>query len=107
MLLFALVFVLIRGVFVGSAMMADLSVGGAVAFGDFVSMTMASRALDERSWGNGDLRRNALVVHECWFFEKLTEHRSRRIVNEDVYDSCGCVWVVSRLGSPSGAVIKI
>ena len=52
--------------------MADSSVGGTVAFGDVMSKSMAARALDERFWGDGGVRRDALVVHESRFVEELT-----------------------------------
>ena len=72
MLSLALVFVLGGGMGVRAAEMANLGVHGAVAFGDFVTQTVAARALKERFGGDGDLRGDALVVHECLFLEELT-----------------------------------
>ena len=55
MLFLALVFVLCGSMCVGSTVIANLSVGRAVAFVDVVSETVASTALEERFWGNCDL----------------------------------------------------
>ena len=69
---FALILVLIGCVVIRIAMVADLGVRRAIALGDFVSKAMASLALDEWFWGNGDVGRDALVVHKGRFVEELT-----------------------------------
>ena len=72
MLLFALVFVLVGVVLVRATMVADSSVGGTIAFGDVMSKSVATRALDERFWGNGGVGGDALVVHKSRFVKELT-----------------------------------
>ena len=51
--------------------MTDLGIGGAVAFVNVVSKSMALRALGEGFGRDGDLGGNTFVVHECLFLEEF------------------------------------
>ena len=87
--------------------MADSSVRRAVAFVDVVAETVASCALNEGFGGNGDLRRDAFVVHEGRLVEEFAERGSCGVVDEEVYYACRSVRVVSGFRGPSGTVIKM
>ena len=105
-LFFTLVFVLTGGVIVGTAVVTYLGVGGAVAFGDIVSKTMTACALKEWFGGDSDLQRDALVVHESLLLEKLTDCGACGVVDKDMGNACGSIWV-SGFGGPSGAIVEM
>ena len=105
MLGFARVFVLSRGV-VAAAVVADLSVGRAVANRDFVTEAVASGTLRKRFRVDGDLHGNALVVHISRLSKELTERRAGGVMNHDVDGAGHRLWVGGRVSCPSWAVIE-
>lgn len=57
---------------IGSAVITDLGVSGAIAFVYLVSEAVASRALKKRFGRDCDLQGDAFVVHVSLFLEELT-----------------------------------
>ena len=91
---------------VTTAVVANLDVGGARADCHFMSESVASRALRERFWVDGDLHGNTLVVHEGWFSKELAECRAGGVVDHDVDGTSRRLRVGGRVRRPSWAVVE-
>ena len=72
-----------------------------------MSKAVTARALKEGFWGDGDVRGDALVIHESWLVEKLADSGSSGVMDEDVYYSRGCIWVVGGFWGPGGAIVEV
>ena len=91
---------------VAAAVVADLSVGRAVANRDFVTEAVASGTLRKRFRVDGDLHGTALVIHISWFGKELTECQAGGVVNHDVDGAGSRLRIGGRVRCPSWAVIE-
>ena len=65
-------------------MVANLCVRWARAYSYLVAYPVASCALDEWSWRDGGLGRDAGVVHEGLLSEEFESHRACGVIHQDM-----------------------